>query len=85
MPDLSALQRNAVRELLRTSPVAVELGERFAAAGHALHLVGGSVRDALLGRLGNDLDFTTDARPHEVLAIVDGWPEGTWATGIAFG
>ena len=42
MPDLSALQRNAVRELLRTSPVAVELGERFAAAGHALHLVVGS-------------------------------------------
>ena len=85
MPDLSALQRNAVRELLRTSPVAVELGERFAAAGHALHLVGGSVRDALLGRLGNDLDFTTNARPEEVLAIVDGWHEGTWATGIAFG
>ena len=72
MPALSDLQRNAVRELLRASPVAVELGERFAAAGHALHLVGGSVRDALLGRLGDDLDFTTDARPEQVLALVDG-------------
>ena len=63
VPELSEVQANAVRELLRVSPVAVELGGRFAAAGHALHLVGGSVRDALLGRLGDDLDFTTDARP----------------------
>ena len=85
MPALSDLQRNAVRELLRASPVAVELGERFAAAGHALHLVGGSVRDAMLGRLGNDLDFTTDARPEQVIALVDGWAEGLWEAGIAFG
>ena len=85
MPALSEVQANAVRELLRVSPVAVELGERFAAAGHALHLVGGSVRDALLGRLGDDLDFTTGARPEQVLALVDGWADATWGTGIAFG
>ena len=85
MPELSEVQSNAVRELLRVSPVAVELGDRFAAAGHALHLVGGSVRDALLGRLGDDLDFTTDARPEQVLALVDGWAEATWTAGIAFG
>ena len=85
MPELSEVQSNAVRELLRVSPVAVELGERFAAAGHALHLVGGSVRDALLGRLGDDLDFTTDARPEQVQALVDGWAEATWSAGIAFG
>ena len=85
MPALTDVQHNAVRELLRVSPVAVELGERFAAAGHALHLVGGSVRDALLGRLGDDLDFTTDARPRAVLDLVAGWAEGTWETGIAFG
>ena len=53
--------------------MAVELGERFAAAGHALHLVGGSVRDALLGRLGEDLDFTTGARPEQVQAVLAGW------------
>jgi poly(A) polymerase len=82
---LTEVQQNAVRELMRVSPVAVELGERFAAAGHALHLVGGSVRDALLGRLGDDLDLTTDARPEQVLALVDGWAEQTWETGIAFG
>ncbi len=85
MPELSEVQSNAVRELLRVSPVAVELGSRFASAGHALHLVGGSVRDALLGRLGDDLDFTTDARPEQVLALVDGWAEATWTAGIAFG
>ena len=66
-------------------PVADELGRRFAKAGHELHLVGGSVRDALLGRLGNDLDFTTDARPEQILALVKGWAESTWDTGIAFG
>jgi poly(A) polymerase len=67
------------------SPVATELGRRFAAAGHQLHLVGGSVRDALLGRLGDDLDFCTDAHPDQTLAIVRGWAEATWETGREFG
>lgn len=61
--ELTGAQRNAVAELLRVSPVADELGHRFVRAGHELHLVGGSVRDALLGRLGDDLDFCTDAHP----------------------
>ena len=79
------MQRAAVAELLRISPVVDELGRRFAAAGHELHLVGGSVRDALLGRLGDDLDFTTDAHPPRVLEVVNGWADGTWGTGIDFG
>ncbi|MCW2672847.1 MAG: nucleotidyltransferase, partial [Frankiales bacterium] len=79
------LVSTAARELVQRSPVLVELGELFAAAGHRLHLVGGSVRDALLGRLDDDLDLTTDARPEQVLAIVDGWAEATWDVGIAFG
>ena len=70
---------------MRVSPVADELGRRFAAAGHELHLVGGSVRDALLGRLGDDLDFATDARPEATLALVDGWASATWTTGAEFG
>jgi poly(A) polymerase len=82
---LSAAQQRAVAELLRVSAVAEDLGHRFAAAGARLHLVGGSVRDALLGRLGQDLDFTTDARPEWVVEIVTGWAEATWDTGIAFG
>jgi poly(A) polymerase len=85
MSALTEVQQNAVRELMRVSPVAVDLGERFRAAGYALHLVGGSVRDALLGRLGDDLDLTTDARPEQVLTLVEGWAEQTWETGIAFG
>ncbi|ROT33634.1 CCA tRNA nucleotidyltransferase [Micromonospora sp. HM5-17] len=82
---LSAAQRNAVAELLRVSPVADELGRRFARAGHELHLVGGSVRDALLGRLGEDLDFATDAHPDQTLRLLKGWAEATWETGREFG
>jgi poly(A) polymerase len=78
-------QQNAVVELLRIAPVADELAVRFTAAGHDLYLVGGSVRDALLGRLGSDLDFTTDARPAAITAILRGWADAMWDTGIAFG
>jgi poly(A) polymerase len=83
--SLSAAQRAAVAELLRVSPLADELGRIFAAAGHELYLVGGSVRDALLGRLGNDLDFCTDARPERVLELVRPWAEAVWDIGIEFG
>ncbi|WP_406360899.1 CCA tRNA nucleotidyltransferase [Streptomyces sp. NBC_00715] len=82
---LSQVQRRAVSELLRVSPVADELARRFQEAGFSLALVGGSVRDALLGRLGNDLDFTTDARPEDVLKIVRPWADAVWEVGIAFG
>ncbi|HEV2888852.1 MAG TPA: CCA tRNA nucleotidyltransferase [Frankiaceae bacterium] len=84
MSRLSEVQRSAVAELLRIAPVADDLGRRFAEAGHRLYLVGGSVRDALLGRLGDDLDFATDALPEQVLALVDEWGT-TWETGRAFG
>jgi poly(A) polymerase len=82
---LSQVQHRAVSELLRVSPVADDLARRFQAAGFSLALVGGSVRDALLGRLGNDLDFTTDARPKDVLKIVRPWADAVWEVGIAFG
>ncbi|GAA0563441.1 CCA tRNA nucleotidyltransferase [Paractinoplanes ferrugineus] len=85
MSVLNAAQQKAVAELLRVSPLADELGRRFDAAGHELHLVGGSVRDALLGRLGDDLDFCTDATPEQTLAIVQGWADAIWETGREFG
>jgi len=85
MSVLNAAQKNAVAELLRVSPVADELGRRFGAARHELHLVGGSVRDALLGRLGDDLDFCTDARPEQTLEVVRGWADAIWETGREFG
>jgi putative nucleotidyltransferase with HDIG domain len=47
--------------------------ERLWAAGHAAFLVGGCVRDQLLGRAANDLDIATDARPETVLEL---FPKG---------
>ncbi|BFO22989.1 hypothetical protein SHKM778_93770 [Streptomyces sp. KM77-8] len=82
---LSQAQDRAVSELLRVAPVADDLARRFEEAGFSLALVGGSVRDALLGRLGNDLDFTTDARPQDVLKIIRPWADAVWDVGIAFG
>ncbi|MBV2354829.1 CCA tRNA nucleotidyltransferase [Streptomyces sp. J2-1] len=82
---LNEAQQRAVSELLRVAPVADDLARRFQEAGFSLALVGGSVRDALLGRLGNDLDFTTDARPEDVLKIVRPWADAVWEVGIAFG
>src|SRR3954449_10266797 len=82
---LTEAPSRAVHELLRVSPVADELGRRFAAAGHELHLVGGSVRDALLGSLGDDLDFCTDAHPDQTLIVVKGWADAIWETGRDFG
>jgi poly(A) polymerase len=82
---LNQAQHRAVSELLRVAPVADDLARRFQEAGFSLALVGGSVRDALLGRLGNDLDFTTDARPEDVLKIVRPWADSVWEVGIAFG
>ena len=71
--ELTEVQRRAIVELIRVFPVIDELGARFAKAGHELYLVGGSVRDALLGRLGDDLDFATSATPDETLAALKGW------------
>jgi poly(A) polymerase len=82
---LSQVQQHAVTELLRVAPVADDLARRFQRAGFSLALVGGSVRDALLDRLGNDLDFTTDARPQDILKIVRPWADAVWEVGIAFG
>jgi poly(A) polymerase len=78
-------KQTAVTELMRISPLADELAQLFAKAGHRLYLVGGSVRDALLGRVSSDLDFTTDARPERVLEIVRTWADAVWEIGIAFG
>ncbi len=88
MPESAAdaeLLAAAQKALTRHGDVLRDLGRLFAGAGHQLYLVGGSVRDALLGRLGTDLDFTTDARPEQMQTILRPWAEALWDTGIEFG
>lgn len=85
VPVLTPDQSRALGALLAETPSIARLGAQFAAAGHSLHLVGGSVRDALLGRLGNDLDFATDARPEQIEPIVRGLTKAVWDIGRDFG
>lgn len=88
MPEVrppDELLRSAAVELQRQAPLLGEVGALFAAAGHQLYLVGGSVRDAVLGRLTTDLDFTTDAGPDKVQQIVRPWADAIWDTGIVYG
>jgi poly(A) polymerase len=73
----------------RFAPVLAELqplAERFLAEGHQLYLVGGTVRDLLLGRdISGDYDCTTDARPPETKRILSGWADAVWTQGERFG
>ncbi len=64
-----------------------EIAARFQRAGYRLYLVGGVLRDALLGRVPDqyDLDFTTNARPDEVERLMDGWADARWSQGKRFG
>jgi poly(A) polymerase len=71
-------------DLAATPPVSL-LANSFAAAGHELALVGGPVRDAFLDRPINDLDFTTDATPEQILEIVKPLSDAYWDIGRAFG
>ncbi len=82
---ITDVQARVVEELARIRPVSEELGRRFAAAGEQIALVGGPVRDAMLGRLQNDLDFTTSAGPEVTEKLLEGWADATWDIGRAFG
>lgn len=79
------LMARAERAINSLSPILLDLVVAFRDRGESLYLVGGSVRDALLGRLGHDLDFTTSARPEVTRTILDGYAEVVWDTGIDFG
>ena len=82
---LGAAGELAIRSLVERAPLASSLAQAFKDKGFTLALVGGPVRDAILGRLGNDLDFTTNALPQQSKKILQGWAENVWETGIAFG
>ena len=71
--------------VLDVPPIAKDLGARFADAGHELYLVGGSVRDIVLDRTGDDLDFATSAHPDETTRVLRGWAEHRYLVGVKFG
>jgi poly(A) polymerase len=85
VPRLTDEQRAALASVLVAGPRVRRLARLFEKAGHEFYLVGGSVRDALLGRLGNDLDYTTSARPDEIEALVRKVTPAVWDVGRAFG
>ena len=88
-PSALPLDEGARAQLVAAAGILTTLGRVFTEAGHELALVGGPVRDALLGRFASsesvDLDFTTDAHPETVLALVAPVAETTWDVGIRFG
>jgi poly(A) polymerase len=85
VPGLTADHADALRRLLATNDVLPRLADEFQADGYGLYLVGGSVRDALLSRLGEDLDFTTEARPDAIEQILRRVTKATWDVGRDFG
>lgn len=82
---IDAATQLAITALSKQAPAATDLAKQFKAAGFKLALVGGPVRDAILGRLGNDLDFTTDALPKQSEKILEKWADSVWDIGAAFG
>jgi poly(A) polymerase len=82
---LRDVQARTLSGLAGIAEVIDELGKRFQAVGEQLALVGGPVRDLMLGRLHNDLDFTTSARPEVTERLLEGWAEARWDIGRAFG
>ena len=78
-------QRLVHAELDRLGPILDELGSLFLDAGHELALVGGPVRDAMLGRAHQDLDLTTSARPEQTERLLAGWADAIWDMGRDFG
>ena len=82
-PQTSGLDAEVRRDLIeRVGPLA----ERFVAAGHRFFLVGGLVRDLLLGHgIDNDIDITTDALPNRIAELTAQWAHVIWDQGKAFG
>ena len=78
-------QRARIDALVASEPALAELARRFGDAGNDLAIVGGPVRDALMGRLGQDWDLTTNARPDEVDRLISGWADAVWDVGREFG
>ena len=80
-----AIAIEAVTAALGQMPDVMELAQLFQGAGFELAIVGGPVRDLILHRDIADLDFTTNAKPEQILDLVTPWADTVWDVGIAFG
>ena len=76
---------DALKGILEVPDVARELGALFQRAGYQLYMVGGAVRAAVLGQSAREFDFATDARPHEVTALLQDWADARYLIGVRFG
>lgn len=64
---------------------AYELSSYFIKEGFSFYIVGGSVRDAILGIESDDIDICTDARPDDIERIITPLSKSIWKQGEAFG
>jgi poly(A) polymerase len=78
-------RRARIDAVLAANSFLADLGTLFTEAGFELAIVGGPVRDAVLGRPGNDWDFATSARPAEIERVVGDWADSVWDVGREFG
>lgn len=85
MSTSSSATASPLAELLADGSPILKLSDRFREHGHALYLVGGTVRDAYLGRTGYDYDFATDATPEETHELVKPAASAVWLQGMRFG
>lgn len=85
LPPREVLGARSVALGAAVPPEVAELAEIFHAAGFELALVGGSVRDVLLGRRSTDVDFATSAHPDDTEALLKKWTSATWDMGRDFG
>ncbi len=76
---------SSLRQAPQIPALVLELGRVFEDAGYELALVGGPVRDELLGRESGDWDLTTNAHPEQTLALLKPWADVSWDVGIRFG
>jgi poly(A) polymerase len=72
-------------ERVTKTPLLDSLGKMFHEAGYELALVGGPVRDAILGRVAPDVDLTTNATPDQILEVIKGKVDTHWEIGKEFG
>ncbi len=82
------IKRETSRKNIETTikqPIIQELYSLFKQGNKELYLVGGSVRDALLGKIHEDFDFATEATPDEVVNMTKKWADNLWLVGARFG